>query len=208
MRPFSEEEWLIFFGREGETSELVQRLGDPKHRFVAVIGSSGVGKSSLVNAGMIPALRSAAIPGADSWQILRMSPGEMEGNPFLALATRLAGISAEAALGSPQDIAKSSNVTQGALASTREHLKGSPSWGKIFLVVDQFEELFSSAIEKWQRDQFVALIVEAVKSERVVIVVTLRADFYAHCLEYPELAALLRDGSFPLARQAWAPCTG
>ena len=87
-------------------------------------------------------------------------------------------------------------------------LKGSPSWGKIFLVVDQFEELFSSAIEKWQRDQFVALIVEAVKSERVVIVVTLRADFYAHCLEYPELAALLRDGLSRLARQAWAPCTG
>ena len=69
LRPFSEEEWLIFFGREGETSELIQRLGSPKHRFVAVIGSSGVGKSSLVNAGMIPALRSAAIPGADSWQI-------------------------------------------------------------------------------------------------------------------------------------------
>jgi formylglycine-generating enzyme required for sulfatase activity len=199
LRPFSEEESLIFFGRERETSELIQRLGSPKHRFLAVIGSSGVGKSSLVNAGIIPALRSAAIPGADSWQILRMSPGEMEGNPFLALATRLADISTEAALGSPQDITQKLERDLGSFDQYVESvLKGSPPWGKIFLVVDQFEELFSSAIEERQRDQFVALVVEAVKSERVAIVVTLRADFYAHCLEYPELAALLRDGSFPL----------
>src|SRR6266508_3067206 len=174
LRPFSEEESLVFFGREHETSELIQRLGDPKYRFVAVIGASGIGKSSLVNAGVIPALRAGAIPGADSCKVLRMTPAEIEGNPFMALAAKLAAISTEGTLGGPQETAlKLARDPASVGQYVADALKGSPPWRKVLLVVDQFEELFGSTTEDRQRAQFVALIAEAVKSEHAVIVVTL-----------------------------------
>ncbi|PRX98002.1 SUMF1/EgtB/PvdO family nonheme iron enzyme [Allonocardiopsis opalescens] len=201
LRPFSESESLVFFGRERETNELVERLSDPKYRFLAVIGSSGVGKSSLVNAGVIPALRErGAIPGAESWRLLRMTPGEIDGDPFLSLAAALAGSRAAGAAADPQDIAQKLERDPGGFGEyIGGVLRDSPRWAKALLVVDQFEELFASTTDERKRVQFVALLVEAVRSERVVVIVTLRADFYAHCLEHPELAALLRDGSFPLS---------
>ena len=200
LRPFSEEESLVFFGREQETSELIQRLGDPRHRFVAIIGASGVGKSSLVNAGVIPALRVGAIPGSDSWKILRMTPGELEGNPFMALAVKLSAVSVRTEPGGIQEIAQKLERDPGVFAQyAADALQDSPPWAKVLLIVDQFEELFGSTMEDHRRAHFVALIAEAVKSERANIVVTVRADFYADCLQHPELAALLRTGSFPLS---------
>lgn len=198
LRPFTEDESLVFFGRERETSEIIQRLGDPKHRFLAVIGASGVGKSSLVNAGVIPALRAGAIPGADSWKILRFTPGEIEGNPFLALANRL-GTTGVTPSG-PLEIAQKLERDPGSIGPYADDLlRGLPAWSKLLVFIDQFEEIFGSGVEERQRAQFVAMVAEAVKSERIIVIVTLRADFYAHCLEYPELAALLRIGSFPLS---------
>ncbi|MFR0352191.1 SUMF1/EgtB/PvdO family nonheme iron enzyme [Streptomyces sediminimaris] len=199
LRPFNEEESLIFFGRERETSELIQRLGHPEYHFLAVIGASGVGKSSLVNAGVIPNLRAGAIPGSDSWKILRMTPGEFEGNPFLAVAAAFAN-SAPTVRGGPPDIAER---IERDLESFKQYvgavLENSPPWGKVLLIIDQFEELFVSAIEEVQRARFVAMLGKALRSERVVVMVTLRADFYASCLQYPGLAAQLRNGSFPLS---------
>ncbi|GAA0421092.1 hypothetical protein GCM10010160_56220 [Acrocarpospora corrugata] len=187
----------MFFGREHETSEIIGRLGDPRSRFLAVIGASGAGKSSLVNAGVIPELRRGAIPGADRWEIIRFTPGEIEGSPFLALAARL---SDGGASGTAQEITQKLERDPGSFHQYVDSvLKGSPAWNRLLLVIDQFEELFGSGIDERQRAQFVAVTAEAAKSERVVIVITLRADFYAHCLDHPDLAALLRIGSFPLS---------
>ncbi|MFG1674646.1 SUMF1/EgtB/PvdO family nonheme iron enzyme [Micromonospora sp. NPDC049282] len=199
LRPFHEDESLVFFGRERETSELIRRLGDPKHRFAAVIGASGAGKSSLVNAGLVPALRAGAIPGANSWRIMRMTPGEIEGNPFHALAAELADVSTDVRASAVQDLALKLERDPGSFGQHVDSvLHEHPSWAKVLLLVDQFEELFASTTEERQRAQFVTLLSEAVKTQRVVVLLTLRADFYAHCLDHPELAALLRDGSFPL----------
>lgn len=199
LRPFNEEESLVFFGREHETSEIIHQIGDPRFRFLAVIGASGVGKSSLVNAGVIPALRAGAVPGAEHWPIMRLTPTEIEGDPFLGLATRVAEVS-ETATDDPHSIADQLRRDPGRFSEqVNAALRNSPSWARLLIFVDQFEELFASEITEEHRNAFIRLVSETVASDRAVVVVTLRADFYAHCLQAPELVSLLRGGSFPLS---------
>jgi ABC-type glutathione transport system ATPase component len=82
LRPFDVDESLLFFGRNDQTLELLQRLH--KHHFVAVVGSSGCGKSSLLRAGLIPALKAGyLVDDSDNWFIAIMKPGQ---NPLYNLA--------------------------------------------------------------------------------------------------------------------------
>src|ERR671929_324576 len=86
LRPFETEEYRLFFGREGQSDALVERL--ERSRFLAVVGTSGSGKSSLIRAGLMPALRGGMMQGAGSgWRIAVMRPG---GNPIGNLAAELA----------------------------------------------------------------------------------------------------------------------
>ena len=86
LRAFTPEEALIFFGRGRETDELVGELSRPDKRLIAVVGASGSGKSSLVAAGLLPALEKNAIYGSKDWVWIRFTPGEVGENPFMALA--------------------------------------------------------------------------------------------------------------------------
>src|SRR4026207_1377027 len=82
LRPFDTDESLLFFGRNDQTLELVQRLH--RFHFVAVVGSSGCGKSSLLRAGLIPALKAGyLVEDSDDWFIVIMKPGQ---NPLYNLA--------------------------------------------------------------------------------------------------------------------------
>ncbi|HMD00519.1 MAG TPA: hypothetical protein VKH37_10210, partial [Ferruginibacter sp.] len=75
LRPYEVEESILFFGRNDQTLELLQRLHE--HHFVAVVGSSGSGKSSLLRAGLIPALKAGyLVEGSDQWFISIMKPGQ------------------------------------------------------------------------------------------------------------------------------------
>ena len=87
LRPFGEADADDYFGREALIESLLERLSDPVGgRFVAVVGASGSGKSSLLKAGLIPRLRRGAIPGSEQWQIAELVPGA---NPFEELETAL-----------------------------------------------------------------------------------------------------------------------
>jgi energy-coupling factor transporter ATP-binding protein EcfA2 len=87
LRPFRQDEDYLFFGREEQTMELLQRLGS--HRFVAVVGTSGSGKSSLVRCGLISELLGGKMLQAGaSWEIAVTHPG---GNPQALLAEALLG---------------------------------------------------------------------------------------------------------------------
>ena len=82
LRPFESTESLLFFGRQEQTLELLQRLH--QHHFVAVVGSSGSGKSSLIRAGLIPSLKAGyLVDDRDYWMINILKPGE---NPLYNLA--------------------------------------------------------------------------------------------------------------------------
>src|SRR5436305_14995960 len=75
LRPFESDESLLFFGRQQQTTELLERLH--QHHFVAVVGSSGSGKSSLIRAGLMPRLKAGyLIQERDSWMMAVMKPGQ------------------------------------------------------------------------------------------------------------------------------------
>ena len=74
LRPFETDEYHLFFGREGQSDELIKRLSVT--RFLAVVGTSGSGKSSLIRAGLLPALHGGLMPGAgSSWRVALIRPG-------------------------------------------------------------------------------------------------------------------------------------
>ncbi|MCA9914720.1 MAG: hypothetical protein KC496_15310, partial [Anaerolineae bacterium] len=190
----------IFFGRGYETDALVRQLTGS--RFVAVVGASGSGKSSLVGAGLIPRLRANAIPGSKDWLILRLTPGE---SPFEGLYDAL--VEAFPAL-KPNPL-EARRIKQNFIADLREApetlldicaaaLDSEPEWAEVLLFVDQFEELFTLTSAEDAR-AFAAMLDAIAASEQVRAIVTMRADFYHRAVELLELAELLRAGSFPLA---------
>ncbi|KJK34264.1 hypothetical protein UK15_36875 [Streptomyces variegatus] len=140
----------LFFGREALAHELLHLAR--AHRFAAVFGPSGSGKSSLLRAGLIPLLRDGR--GADRPAVLRvLTPGERPAHthgPALV----------------PQD---------GEL----------DTW----VIVDQFEELFTLCHDRDERDRFLDMLLGARESEsRLRVVVAVRGDFYGHCAAHRELA--------------------
>jgi hypothetical protein len=213
LRAFTPDDAPIFFGRRRETVELVRRLADG-HRFILVVGASGAGKSSVVAAGLLPALQDDAIPGSKDWLLpaafaatasqrkqwtgLRCTPGELGDDPFLALAARLVPMLPNEARA--PTIAELLKTDPSAFSGFASALLGNrPAWAEVVLFIDQLEELFSVVAEQY-RSPFVEMLVAAVRTPRARVLATLRADFYHRCLEWPDLSELLRAASFPLAR--------
>ncbi len=189
LRAFTPQDAPIFFGRGRETDELIRKLADPANRFFAVVGASGSGKSSLVAAGLLPRLQDQAIG-------VRFTPGGASGNPFRALAEALAATLQDR---SADDLELQLCAGSDALAELAgEILKSQPATADWLLFIDQFEELFT-LIPEPRRGPFIHWLTTATRTPRLRLVATLRADFYAHCVAYAELAELLRSGSYPLA---------
>jgi len=199
LNAFREGHAAIFFGRGRETDELVKRFAIPTTRIVAVIGASGSGKSSLVGAGLIPRLHAGAFSGSADWVIVRFTPAERGSDPFLNLMRRLAPKlpSPSAPLETIADTLRTCPTEINALAD--QVLQGTLRNAELLLFADQFEEIFSARVEERHREPFIGLIDTIASSPRIRLVLTLRADYYEHCTRDPRLAALLRDGSFPLA---------
>lgn len=205
LRPFTEADAPIFYGRGREIDALVRQL--EQSRFVAVVGASGSGKSSLVGAGLIPRLRANAISGENvgskDWLIARFTPGS---KPFEALASSLMDTVPAFASTNPRvytkeldDFAKNLKENPDRLARTMEHaLKSEKNWVEILLFIDQFEEIFTLT-QTQETESFATMLAHAVTSPRLRVVVTLRADFYHRAVPHLQLSELLRQGSFPLA---------
>src|ERR1700744_5232693 len=103
LRPFEPDEDHLFFGREKEIDELLRRLRTS--RFLAVVGTSGSGKSSLVRSGLIPSLHSGYMVGSgSSWRVATMRPGE---DPIYYLA---AALDTEQVLGADGELASTNRV--------------------------------------------------------------------------------------------------
>lgn len=193
---FTPDDAPIFFGRGREADGLIYKLSDPSVRFVAVVGASGSGKSSLVAAGLLPRLRAGAIEGSHAWVCLRFSPGELSDDPFIALMAQLARVGRHR--GRQLAAAKLRDNPSLIADLAEEVLAGHPPEAKLLLFMDQLEEIFS-LVNPAYLNPFIDLLVAATQSKRVLIVATLRADFYPRCVESPPLAELLREGSYPLA---------
>jgi len=189
---FKPSEAPIFFGRTRETAELLERLRQPDNRFLVVVGASGSGKSSLVKAGVIPQLEAKG-----GWLCTRFTPGEVGGDPFLALATALKPLLQE-----QYDSVRQIHVRltdTGDIGNLVRAASASRPATELLVFIDQFEELFTLAPEA-HRLPFTILLDRMASTPGLRTLVTLRADFYQRCLDYPHLTTLLRQAqaSFPL----------
>ncbi|MEA3340348.1 MAG: WD40 repeat domain-containing protein, partial [Chloroflexota bacterium] len=155
------------------------------------VGPSGSGKSSLVKAGLIPALRRGALPGSDKWFIVEMLPGA---HPLDELEIGLLRIAVSRPAGLMEQLRRDE---RGLLRAARLVLPtddADQSRGELLLVIDQFEELFTRATDRDESEQLLRLLVAAVSDprSRVRVVITLRADFYDRPLMHPHFSRLMR----------------
>jgi hypothetical protein len=196
LRAFAPQDAPIFFGRGREIDELVALLEDHSKRFLTVIGASGSGKSSLVAAGLIPRLQGNALEGSREWRYLQFRPAEVEGDPLQALAKGLGRLLKKDQWPIEDVIAKLSAEPCRIGEIVDAVLADAPK-AELLIFVDQFEELFSLVADT-AREHFVFMLASAAICPRVRIIVTIRADFVARCIEVPQLAVLLRSGLYAL----------
>ncbi|MBB6461586.1 nSTAND1 domain-containing NTPase [Flammeovirga kamogawensis] len=206
LRPFRTDETFLFFGRDGQTEEVLWRL--EKNRFVAALGASGSGKSSLIYCGLIPALQGGFMEKqGSSWNISSSRPGT---DPIKNLAL--------AVLESTKSYKEKSNEEKELLLNIAITMLLSSSKGLVNLVerlqeeeednflilIDQFEELFrfsrleSEDVSVGMASAFVKLLVEATKQSRVPIfvVMTMRSDYIGDCARFPELTYLINESHY------------
>ncbi|HNB50748.1 MAG TPA: protein kinase, partial [Anaerolineales bacterium] len=153
LRPYQEADAPDFFGRETLITQLVHQIAES--RFVAVVGPSGSGKSSVVKAGLLPALRGGALPGSDRWYITEMVPGT---HPLeeLELALWPVAVNPPVSLVEPME-----KDTRGMLRTIRRILPDEEDV-QLFLVIDQFEELFTLVEDEARRTHFLTSLLTAV----------------------------------------------
>jgi WD40 repeat protein/tetratricopeptide (TPR) repeat protein len=203
LRPFTQEEDYLFFGREEQTIELLRRLGS--NRFVAVVGTSGSGKSSLVRCGLLSQLLGGKLLQAGAaWEIAVTHPG---GNP-LALLT-------DALLEADLYDRKQENARENLLATlSRSHFglveavkqAGLAEGTNFLLVVDQFEEIFrfheAGQTQQEAANEFASLLLEAAaqKDVPIYVVLTMRSDFIGECGQFEGLAEMVNRGEFLIPR--------
>ena len=176
LAAFQPEDAEFFYGREGLIDELVRRV--QLNRVLVIGGPSGSGKSSLMRAGLIPAIRAGTLPGSDHWHVAVFTPGR---DPLAELYVQL--VRGHTETGS--DFTIDQVMARPSLA---RHV-GAAAHTPCLLCIDQFEELFTLAPPA-DRQRFVdALSAMADPADsKVKIVLSLRADFYAACADIPWLA--------------------
>ncbi|MEL6495817.1 MAG: caspase family protein [Cyanobacteria bacterium J06623_7] len=178
-----------FYGRESLVQKLLNHVAH--NETLAVVGASGSGKSSAVQAGLMAQLREGKqIPGSNRWWVGSFRPGRQ---PIKALARAFSDF-AEPKLQAKQQLELEGLLYQGVEGLVRYlRMRIEPM---VVLIIDQFEELFTLASEP-ERQEFLALILGAVEhaGDRFKLVLTIRADFVAACLENPRLGQILQKNS-------------
>jgi len=188
LRAFQESDAGDFFGRKVLVDRLLNRLSaaDANARFLAVVGPSGSGKSSVVKAGLIPMLRRGGVQNSQDWFIAQMTPGAQ---PFVELEAALLRV----AVNSPPALVEELRASEHGLFEIANRLLPVED-GDLLLVIDQFEEIFTLTTDEQERMRFLNSLRAAVNDEnsRLRILITLRADFYDRPLLYPEFGDLIR----------------
>ena len=191
LEVFDEAHARFFFGREAVVQHLVEQLRSA--RFLAVIGPSGSGKSSVVRAGLLPRLRNGALPDSAHWTYLVLKPGM---HPLNELAVSLASIKQQDNINSLRESLAASE--RELHLQTRLVLQAEVVEARVCLVVDQFEEVFTLCQSQEERTQFVDALRYAatVAGGQTVIILTMRADFVTRAADYTPFAELLSGHQF------------
>ncbi|MFF3306175.1 helix-turn-helix domain-containing protein [Streptomyces sp. NPDC002952] len=206
-------EW--FFGREQATAALLDRVFERVDRGpLMLVAPSGSGKSSLLNAGLMPRMRGGALPMAGSarWPVVVLTPTahplqELLYSVAKVLGTDL-GVTADDVARDPRLLLRAVDAVTG---DGPEAARGERSpRHRLVLLVDQFEEVFTLCADESERRAFIRVLSESAAAEpagrratgpeppAAVVVLGVRADFCGRCLEHPELTAAFADGLFVL----------
>lgn len=201
LEPFDVGDACLFFGREALTAQLVDYL--QRRRLLIVVGASGCGKSSLVRAGLVPALTGQpcgkAGPAASTRQAWTYHILTPTGHPLHALAEAVTGGDSvlPAAVLADDMAANPLSLTLFLLRQAAKVTGSSGDHQRTLLVVDQFEEVFTLCPREEERVAFIANLMQAVSDDAerragmLRLVMALRADFYAQCAAYPALCRAL-----------------
>ncbi|MFN8373390.1 MAG: TIR domain-containing protein [Anaerolineae bacterium] len=205
LEAFQQTDAHIFFGREDLVQKLLEHLSDDMQsksaRFLAVVGASGSGKSSLVRAGLIPALRSGKLPGSDKFPIAIVTPGA---SPLESLTMRLMPLlPSSATMDEVYDLLNRNPQSLHLLVE--KILENTQDATHMVLVVDQFEEIFTRASEA-DRERFINLLHTAstIDNGHTLTVMTMRADFFGSLSKYPVLAELFERENMVIATEMTA----
>ena len=180
LEVFEAEHATQYVGREAAIYHLLRLLSS--RDFVAVIGVSGSGKSSLVRAGLHKGLMTTHWIGLSERRRCAFRPGS---SPLLALAT---AVDDRLSAGSQQPATSREIVA----AATRAACKAD-----LLVVVDQFEQIYTEGITESEADEFINLLLD-LANDSVKVVITLRADFYGNVLSHPRLAKAVEHGLYTL----------
>ncbi|MEZ5534613.1 MAG: hypothetical protein R3F02_03215 [Thiolinea sp.] len=222
LRPFERYESKVFFGRQKQVDELLKRL--KKEKFLAVLGASGSGKSSLVKAGLLPGLEKGYMGELGAkWRIVELRPGDQ---PFERLAeglNKIPSVSPFTKGSTPRSDTETSEewspplkkgeqggfpadqttfltaqLRRGA-RSLHTILEQSPldDGEKLLILVDQFEEIFRYRQQAGnQAAAFVALLLEACTHPDIFVVITMRSDFLGDAAAFHGLPEAINDGLY------------
>ncbi len=205
LRSYESEESDLFFGREGCVDDMLAGLAET--RFLAVLGTSGSGKSSLVRTGLLDALELGFLPGRTSeWHVADMHPG---GRPMRNLARVLVTLD-----GAEADDIELSLMQSFVMRGPRSIIQWCDDRGlredqSLLLIVDQFEELFRyrDYAGREEAEAFVALLLESARADpRIHVVITMRSEFLGACAMMPGLAEQINSGLYLTRRMTRGEC--
>jgi WD40 repeat protein/transcriptional regulator with XRE-family HTH domain len=194
LRAFGEADAEDFFGRETLIQQLLARLseGGELARFLAVVGPSGSGKSSVVRAGLVPSLRRGGLLGSENWFYVDLMPGP---RPFEELEAALLRV----AVNPPASLLSQLKENERGLLRAVNRILPADESIQLVLVIDQFEEIFTltTGDANAERASLLSSLVTAAMDERsrVRILITLRADFIDRPLRYVDFGELLQRRS-------------
>jgi hypothetical protein len=206
LKEYGEDRAAIFYGREQVIQRLAERLAGVLGgvSMLAILGASGVGKSSVLHAGLVPAAqRDQLAPGSAIWPRLLMTPGE---RPLQTLAERLEVCGGpdcretlEALKQDGQSASQIALLVVGQEALPDGHIGGSPlAPRRLLVIVDQFEELFTQGVRESEQAAFLrALVSMATPVQQIpgtapaLVVICLRSDFFDRCADYEMLVEIM-----------------
>lgn len=202
LEAFQETDYDIFFGREQLIERALVRMKtcleeDDVARFMAFVGASGSGKSSLVRAGVIPSIRRGKVEGSENFPIVIFKPGN---RPTGALALRLQPLMGEVSI---HDLINRLEESPESLVQIADEiLEGSPPDTHLVLLIDQFEETFTRTSHEEQMRFFDYLHHAVTAPEgRVLVIITMRADFFDRLSHFPKVAGLFEHNNLQIVAE-------
>ena len=205
LASYNVEDAPFFFGRDYDVNVVFYEVlklhyGIPGNNFLAVVSESGTGKSSFVKAGILAALKNGRFEGSESWQQIILRPGK---RPLQMLSEQLV---VNNVIGNSREFEKNCNVNDdkdnnGTLARVLREKRIDGEKKTWVLYIDQFEEIVSQTeISEEERTSFLANLARAVEEKNVIVICSLRTDYYDKFTTYKQFNYLLKKHNYTLPK--------